>query len=60
MIMRYERALTLELEPVDTGRLANLCGQFDGHLKQIEARLAVDLFAKGIFFTIEGETGTHG
>jgi phosphate starvation-inducible PhoH-like protein len=46
--------LTLELEPVDTGRLANLCGQFDGHLKQIEARLAVDLFCHGNLFTIEG------
>jgi len=46
----------LELEPVDTGRLANLCGQFDGHLKQIEARLAVDLFCHGNLFTIEGET----
>jgi len=47
--------LTLALEPVDTGRLANLCGQFDGHLKQIEARLAVDLFCHGNLFTIEGE-----
>jgi phosphate starvation-inducible protein PhoH and related proteins len=48
--------LTLELEPVDTGRLANLCGQFDGHLKQIEARLSVSLFFHGNLFTIEGET----
>ncbi len=48
--------LMLELVPVDTGRLANLCGQFDGHLKQIEARLAVDLFCHGNLFTIEGGT----
>ena len=26
---------TWELEPADTLRLANLCGQFDEHLKQI-------------------------
>jgi phosphate starvation-inducible protein PhoH and related proteins len=48
--------LTLELEPVDTLRLANLCGQFDGHLKQIEARLTVDLLCHGNLFTIEGKT----
>jgi phosphate starvation-inducible PhoH-like protein len=48
--------VTLELEPADTKRLANLCGQFDGHLKQIEARLAVDLFCHGNHFTIEGGT----
>ncbi len=48
--------LTLELEPVDTRRLANLCGQFDGHLKQIEARLAVDLLCHGNLFTIDGGT----
>jgi phosphate starvation-inducible PhoH-like protein len=48
--------LTLELEPFDTGRLANLCGQFDGHLKQIEARLSVNLFCHGNLFTIEGGT----
>ncbi len=32
-------ATTLVLEPADTERLANLCGQFDQHLKQIESRL---------------------
>jgi phosphate starvation-inducible PhoH-like protein len=47
--------LTLELEPADTLRLANLCGQFDAHLKQIESRLAVDIFCRGNLFTIEGE-----
>jgi phosphate starvation-inducible PhoH-like protein len=46
--------LTLELEPADTLRLANLCGQFDEHLKQIEARLGVELFCRGNLFTIEG------
>ena len=46
--------LTLELEPADTLRLANLCGQFDEHLKQIESRVGVDIFCRGNLFTIEG------
>jgi len=46
--------LALELEPADTLRLANLCGQFDEHLKQIESRLGVDIFCRGNLFTIEG------
>ena len=46
--------LTLELEPADTLRLANLCGQFDQHLKQIETRLEVDIFCRGNLFSIEG------
>jgi phosphate starvation-inducible PhoH-like protein len=46
--------MTFELEPADTLRLANLCGQFDEHLKQIEERLGVELFCRGNIFTIEG------
>jgi phosphate starvation-inducible PhoH-like protein len=46
---------TLELEPADTARLANLCGQFDQHLKQIEARLGVEIFWRGNIFSFEGE-----
>jgi phosphate starvation-inducible PhoH-like protein len=46
--------LTLELEPADTLRLANLCGQFDDHLKQIESRLGVEIFCRGNLFTIRG------
>ena len=47
--------ISLELEPADTERLANLCGQFDQHLKQIESRLQVDIFCRGNLFTVEGE-----
>ncbi len=47
---------TLELEPADTLRLANLCGQFDQHLKQIEARLGVEIFCRGNIFNVEGES----
>jgi phosphate starvation-inducible PhoH-like protein len=48
----------LELEPADSLRLANLCGQFDGHLKQIESRLGIVLFCRGNLFTLEGEAST--
>jgi len=47
--------INLELEPADTDRLANLCGQFDQHLKQIEGRLLVDIFCRGNLFTVQGE-----
>jgi len=47
--------LNLELEPAVTERLANLCGQFDQHLKQIESRLQVDIFCRGNLFTVQGE-----
>lgn len=49
---------TVVLEPADTERLANLCGQFDQHLKQIEQRLGVELFCRGNIFTIKGEPDT--
>ncbi len=47
--------VTFELEPADTLRLANLCGQFDQHLKQIEGRLGVEIFCRGNVFNVEGE-----
>jgi len=50
--------LALELEPADTLRLANLCGQFDEHLKQIESRLGVDIFCRGNQFTLQGPERT--
>ncbi len=47
--------ISFEVEPVDTLRLANLCGQFDEHLKQIESRLGVDVFCRGNLYTVQGE-----
>lgn len=44
----------LTLEPDSTHRLANLCGQFDEHLKQIEQRLQVDISNRGQEFQING------
>ncbi len=44
------------LEPVDHRRLANLCGQFDEHLRQIERRLGVEINNRGNAFRVIGET----
>ena len=43
-----------ELEPADTERLMNLCGQFDQHLRQIEHRLGIELSNRGNLFQISG------
>jgi phosphate starvation-inducible PhoH-like protein len=48
--------ITFELEPADTLRLANLCGQFDEHLKQMESRLGVDIFCRGNLYTVQGQS----
>ena len=45
------------LEPADNERLANLCGQFDEHLRQIESRLNVEIASRGNRFRITGKPG---
>jgi phosphate starvation-inducible PhoH-like protein len=45
------------LEPADNGRLANLCGQFDEHLRQIERRLDVEIASRGNHFRVTGQPG---
>jgi len=45
------------LEPADNNRLANLCGQFDEHLRQIERRLNVDISSRGNRFRVTGNAG---
>ena len=45
------------LEPADNNRLANLCGQFDEHLRQIERRLKVDISSRGNCFRVTGDPG---
>ena len=47
----------LVLEPADNNRLANLCGQFDEHLRQIERRLDVDIASRGNRFRVTGKPG---
>ncbi len=44
------------MEPADNRRLANLCGQYDENLKQIESRLGVEIASRGNRFRIVGST----
>ncbi len=48
-------SLDIILEPADNQRLANLCGQFDEHLHQIETRLGVEVNNRGNHFRVIGE-----
>jgi len=43
------------LEPEDIGRLANLSGPLDAHLRQIELRLGVQIANRGSIFRVIGE-----
>jgi phosphate starvation-inducible protein PhoH and related proteins len=42
------------LAPDDLRRLANLCGQFDEHIRQIEARLGIEINNRGNRFRLIG------
>lgn len=42
------------LDPADNQRLANVCGQFNEHLRLIEARFDVEINNRGNQFTITG------
>jgi len=44
------------LEPLDNQRLANLCGQFDEHLRQLEQRFSVEINNRGHQFRVIGLT----
>ncbi len=48
------------LEPADNERLANLCGQLDEHLRQIESRLDVEIANRGNLFRVSGEPKAAG
>jgi phosphate starvation-inducible PhoH-like protein len=48
-------ALTLTLEPEDNERLANLCGPFDEHLREIELRLGITVASRGNVFQLTGD-----
>nr|MDT0253677.1 PhoH family protein [Endozoicomonas sp.] len=45
------------LEPDEPLRFAELCGQFNQHLKQIEERLKVTIRNRGNVFAIRGDDG---
>lgn len=44
----------ITLTPVDNRRLANLCGRFDEHLRQIEHRLNIEVTNRGNSFQLIG------
>jgi len=50
-------SIDISLEPADNDRLAELCGQFDDHLHQLEQRLGVEINSRGSDFRIIGESG---
>lgn len=47
--------MDIALEPADNLRLANLCGQFDEHLRHVERRLGVEISNRGNLFQVMGE-----
>ncbi len=49
------KSCDLVLEPADNRRLANLCGQFDEHLRQVERSLGVEVNNRGNSFRIIGD-----
>jgi phosphate starvation-inducible PhoH-like protein len=51
----HPESVDLEMEPPDNPRLANLCGQFDEHLRQVERRLGVEIVNRGHHFRVLGE-----
>ena len=45
----------IRLEPADNERLANLCGPFDSHIRQLERRLGVEIASRGSSFRVLGD-----
>jgi phosphate starvation-inducible PhoH-like protein len=48
-------SLDFELEPADNARLANLCGQFNEHLRQLEKFFGVSINCRSNHFQVEGD-----
>jgi len=47
---------TIDIElPANNERLANLCGQLDQHLRQIESRLGIEIGSRGSTFRLIGK-----
>jgi len=53
-------SLDITLDPADNQRLANLCGQFDEHLRLIERRMGVEINNRGNTFRIIGQNKSVG
>jgi len=54
MPVKIVKALDFELVPTDNSRLANLCGQFNEHLHQLESHFDVGIACRSNHFQIEG------
>ena len=50
----HAETLNLHLDPHDNERLANLCGQFDEHIRFVEKRLGVEISHRGNEFFVGG------
>lgn len=50
----HPQTLNFSLLPEDNARLANLCGQLDAHLRQIERRLGIEINNRGNHFHLIG------
>jgi phosphate starvation-inducible PhoH-like protein len=46
--------IRFDLVPLDNGRLMNLCGPLDAHLRQLETALDVSIARRGGHFSVEG------
>jgi phosphate starvation-inducible PhoH-like protein len=51
---QYSAQTQLTLEPNNPKHLANLCGQFDEHLRLLEQRLGLRISARGNNFHLDG------
>jgi phosphate starvation-inducible PhoH-like protein len=49
------QTIDFELAPADNLRLANLCGQLDQHLRQLERRLGIEINNRGVNFRLIGD-----
>lgn len=52
-----QHTLAFELTPQDQKRLAELCGQMDGHLRLIEDQLGITIHNRGHLFHVKGDEG---
>ncbi len=58
LVADHPESLDLTLSPEDNHRLANLCGQLDEHLRQIERRLGIEINNRGSRFRLIGEAAS--
>jgi phosphate starvation-inducible protein PhoH and related proteins len=56
-----QETLDLILQPEDNRRLANLCGQMDSNIRQIERRMGIEINNRGNVFKLKGSrTAVNG